>query len=76
MIKAIVVRAVRLGVNGRRNHRHFMTIDGVTAVKMFNLDQAVDYVRIIPLTRWEGDTTTKYFMRYFSRCLSSSPRVD
>lgn len=38
MVEAVIIGAVRLGVDGRRNHRHFMSVDGVAAIKMFDLE--------------------------------------
>ena len=39
MVKAVVVGTVRFGMNRRRYHRHFVSVNGVTAIKMLNLDK-------------------------------------
>lgn len=42
MVKAVIIRAVSLCVNGRRDHRHFVPVDGVAAIKMFDLEIQYD----------------------------------
>ena len=37
VVETVVVRTVRLGVHGRRDHRHLVPVDGVAAVKVFHL---------------------------------------
>lgn len=37
MVEAVVVGTVRLSVNGRRDDRHFVSVDGVATVKMLYL---------------------------------------
>lgn len=37
VIESIVVGAVRLRVHRRRDHRHLVPVDGVTAIEMLHL---------------------------------------
>lgn len=73
MVKAVIIRAVSLCVNGRRDHRHFVPVDGVAAIKMFDLEIQYDqYYRYSFYFLKE----IIYFVCDFSWCMCSSPTVN
>lgn len=76
MVEAVIIGAVRLGVDGRRNHRHFMSVDGVAAIKMFDLEIETLLVLNFHFFLFFYKRDIVYFVCDFSWCSCSPPALN